>query len=355
MAIDPHSSGTFVDASGVAHPSAARDFSLEPERYWTSPKTKARYPVGWRILVPSLALDLRCDAAMDQQELVARIRIRPQLLGRRGAIFRIREGSWLPRDDGLRQACSAGLVTHALATIWISWPAGFRYLSRALSISYSRMWGWRWLTCWSASAMRSIFPEAQTCCGQPAFNSGFQEEARQVARHFLSVFSGADYVVVPSGSCCSMISHHFTDIFQKEPANLEASRALAPEVWEFSSFLTEVAQVDDVGAKLEEVVTYHDSCHALRELKIKQGPRRLLSKVRGLELREMDIAEECCGFGGTFSVKFDEVSGGMARTKIDSIVRTGATTVVSHRLQLSYAIARRAGPRGAAHPHNASG
>ena len=173
------------------------------------------------------------------------------------------------------------------------------------------------------------FPEAQTCCGQPAFNSGFPGEAREVARHFLSVFSGADYVVVPSGSCASMISHHFEDIFQKEPASLEASRALAPKVWEFSSFLLEVAGVEDVGAELHEVVTYHDSCHALRELKIKEGPRRLLRNVRGLELREMDTPEECCGFGGMFSVKFDELSGAMARTKIDSILRTGASTVVS--------------------------
>ncbi len=173
------------------------------------------------------------------------------------------------------------------------------------------------------------FPEAQTCCGQPAFNSGFRKEAREVARHFLSVFSGAGHVVVPSGSCATMISHHFAELFPKEPKSLEAALALAPRVHEFSSFLTEVAQVDDVGARLDEVVTYHDSCHALRELKIKEGPRRLLRNVRGLELREMDIAEECCGFGGTFSVKFDEVSGAMARTKIDSVVRTGASAVVS--------------------------
>jgi L-lactate dehydrogenase complex protein LldE len=173
------------------------------------------------------------------------------------------------------------------------------------------------------------FPEAQTCCGQPAFNSGFRNDAREVARHFLSVFAHSEYIVVPSGSCATMISHHFEELFPKEPKTLEAVRALAPRVWEFSKFLLEVARVEDVGARLDEVVTYHDSCHALRELKIKQGPRRLLSHVRGLELREMDIAEECCGFGGTFSVKFEEVSGGMARTKIDSLVRTGASAVVS--------------------------
>ena len=173
------------------------------------------------------------------------------------------------------------------------------------------------------------FPEAQTCCGQPAFNSGFRKDARDVARYFLSVFAGAENVVVPSGSCATMISHHFAELFPKEPKSLEAALALAPRVHEFSEFLLDVAGVEDVGARFDQVVTYHDSCHALRELKIKEGPRRLLRRVRGLELREMDIAEECCGFGGTFSVKFDEVSGAMARTKIDSVVRTGARAIVS--------------------------
>jgi len=166
------------------------------------------------------------------------------------------------------------------------------------------------------------FPEAQTCCGQPAFNSGYRDEARAVARHFLEVFRDAEYVVVPSGSCAAMAAHHMAEL-------LPEARALQPRIWEFSRFLTDVLRVDDVGAKFEHTVTYHDSCHALRELKIKDPPRRLLQNVRGLMLREMDAAEECCGFGGTFSVKFDAVSSGMARTKVDSILRTGADTVVS--------------------------
>jgi len=173
------------------------------------------------------------------------------------------------------------------------------------------------------------FPEAQTCCGQPAYNSGYRKEAAQVARHFLEVFRDAEYIVVPSGSCTSMIVHHFEDLFQKEPEWLEQARRLEPRVWEFSRFLLEVLRVEDVGARLEKVVTYHDSCHALRELGIKEGPRRLLARVRGLTLREMDIAEECCGFGGTFSVKLPEISGAMVRTKIESIRRTGAEAVVS--------------------------
>jgi L-lactate dehydrogenase complex protein LldE len=126
-----------------------------------------------------------------------------------------------------------------------------------------------------------------------------------------------------------MITHHFADLFQKEPETLARVHSLEKRVWEFSSFLTEVAGVEDVGARFEEVVTFHDGCHALRELGIRNAPRRLLGKVRGLELREMKPAEECCGFGGTFSVKFAELSGAMARTKIEAIVNTGAKTVVS--------------------------
>lgn len=173
------------------------------------------------------------------------------------------------------------------------------------------------------------FPAAQTCCGQPAFNSGFWDEARPAARHFLDTFEHADYIVAASGSCASMCGHHFADLFQNDPLQLERAHRLDARLFEFSRFLLEVAKVDDLGARFDHTVTYHDSCHALRELGIKTGPRQLLSKVRGLTLKEMDAAEECCGFGGTFSVKFPEVSAGMARTKIDSILRTGASHIVS--------------------------
>ena len=173
------------------------------------------------------------------------------------------------------------------------------------------------------------FPPAQTCCGQPAFNSGYPKEACTVARHFLDVFRDSEYIVVPSGSCTSMITHHYEEIFKDDSKRLEETHRAAPRVWEFSRFLLEVAKAEDVGARYDGVVTYHDSCHALRELRIKNGPRRLLAKVQGLTLREMDVAEECCGFGGTFSIKFPEVSGAMARTKIESIRKTEAGAVVS--------------------------
>jgi L-lactate dehydrogenase complex protein LldE len=165
------------------------------------------------------------------------------------------------------------------------------------------------------------FREQQTCCGQPAFNSGYRDEARAVAEHFLKTFEGAENIVVASGSCCSMISHHFAELF---PHGRHV-----PPVWEFSQFLTDVLKIEDVGASFDGLVTYHDSCHALRDLKIKEGPRKLLHNVRRLRFVEMEPAEECCGFGGTFSVKFPEISGAMARTKIEAIERTGAGTVVS--------------------------
>jgi len=173
------------------------------------------------------------------------------------------------------------------------------------------------------------FPEDQTCCGQPALNSGYPEEAATVARGFLDTFRDAEYIVVPSGSCTAMITHHFEEVFEHDSKRLAESREMAPRVWEFSRFLLEVAKVESVGARFDGAVTFHDSCHALRELRLKAGPRRLLANVQGLTLREMEAAEECCGFGGTFSVKFPDISGGMARTKIDSIRKTEANTVVS--------------------------
>ena len=188
------------------------------------------------------------------------------------------------------------------------------------------------------------FPEDQTCCGQPAFNTGYRKEAREVACRCIEILRGAEYIVVPSGSCTSMITHHYEELFAKDPSRQEELHGLLPRVWEFSRFLLEVAKVEDLGARYDGIVTFHDSCHGLRELKIKDGPRRLLSHVRGLTLREMDLAEECCGFGGTFSVKFPGISGAMSRNKIDSILRTGADTVTgvdaSCLLQLRGALSR---------------
>ena len=192
------------------------------------------------------------------------------------------------------------------------------------------------------------FSQEQTCCGQPAFNTGYRSEAASVACRCLRALRNAEYVVVPSGSCATMITHHFQELFAGDPDRLVEVRQLTPRVWEFSQFLLDVAGVEDMGAHYEGVVTFHDSCHGLRALQIKAGPRRLLSHVRGLTLREMDAAEECCGFGGTFSVKFPAVSGAMTRTKIESIQRTGADAVVgvdaSCLMQIGGALSRAGSP-----------
>ncbi|MGE5488768.1 MAG: (Fe-S)-binding protein [bacterium] len=203
------------------------------------------------------------------------------------------------------------------------------------------------------AGFRVDFPEEQTCCGQPAFNTGYRAEARDVARHFLRVFRDAEYIVIPSGSCTAMIVNHYPELFAKEPETLREIASLRPRIWEFTRFLTEVAGIEDVGARFERVVTFHDSCHALRELGIKDGPRRLLANVRGLTLKEMTPPEECCGFGGTFSVKFPEISTGMLRAKIDAIAATGAEYVVgvdaSCLMQIQGGLSRARLPIGTMH------
>ena len=165
------------------------------------------------------------------------------------------------------------------------------------------------------------FPEEQTCCGQPAFNSGYWEEARPVAERFLHVFDRSECVVAPSGSCVTMVRKFYPELLKRE---VDASK-----FYEFSEFLTTVAKVEDVGARFPYKVTLHDSCHALRELGISEGPRQLLRKVRSLELLEMRYAEECCGFGGTFAVKFGMISAGMGDTKCENAIATGAQFVTS--------------------------
>jgi L-lactate dehydrogenase complex protein LldE len=165
------------------------------------------------------------------------------------------------------------------------------------------------------------FPEEQTCCGQPAFNTGYWDDARVVAERFLRVFDKAELVVGPSGSCISMIRKFYPEL-------LQTTKGLS-KFYEFSEFLTGVAKVEDVGASFPHRVTIHDSCHALRELGVKDGPRNLLKQVRGLDLVEMNHSEDCCGFGGTFSVKFGMISAAMGDTKSENASATGAEFVTS--------------------------
>ncbi len=168
----------------------------------------------------------------------------------------------------------------------------------------------------------------QTCCGQPAFNAGFCDEARVVASKFLNDFDNAEYLVAPSASCVGFIKNYYPSLFEKN-IDQNTIQSLGKRTYEFSEFLLDVLKVENFGASFKGKITYHDSCAALRECKIKDGPRRLLQNVKGLELVEMNDVETCCGFGGTFSVKFEGISVAMGEQKISNILATGADAVVS--------------------------
>lgn len=173
------------------------------------------------------------------------------------------------------------------------------------------------------------YPPGQTCCGQPAFNSGYWEQAKPLAARMFDLFDKSDVVVSASGSCGAMLKVFNAKLF--EGTELEARAAdLAAKTYEFSDFLVNRLEVTDVGAKYEVRATFHDGCHGLRELGIRDEPRKLLEAVAGLELVEMDAAEECCGFGGTFAVKFPHISTAMGEVKCASIDRSEADVVVSN-------------------------
>ena len=168
----------------------------------------------------------------------------------------------------------------------------------------------------------------QTCCGQPAFNAGFINDAREVAEKFLNDFDTVDYIVAPSASCVGFVRNYYPKLFENT-ASHHKGKDIGKRVYEFTEFLTDVLKMEHFGATLFAKATYHDSCAALRECKIKEGPRKLLSKVKGLELIEMADNETCCGFGGTFSVKFEPISVGMADQKVKHALATGAEYIIS--------------------------
>jgi L-lactate dehydrogenase complex protein LldE len=176
-----------------------------------------------------------------------------------------------------------------------------------------------------------VYPEGQTCCGQPAFNSGFFDEARAVARHFLDVFDRErfDYVVCPSGSCTTMVSHYYPFLFKELPEERERSEALGHRVREFSDFLVNVLEVKNLGAHYAGRAVFHCGCHQRRELGVLEEPKELLRNVEGLDLLDWENEELCCGFGGTFSVKMPDVSTAMADEKIRALEKSGADTLIS--------------------------
>jgi L-lactate dehydrogenase complex protein LldE len=171
-------------------------------------------------------------------------------------------------------------------------------------------------------------PETQVCCGQPAYNSGDRADARAIARQVIEAFEGFDYVVAPSGSCAGMLRKHYPVLFEDDPEMAPRARALASRCFELVSFLTDVLGVTAVHAKFAGSVTYHDSCSSLREMGASEQPRALLRTVEGLSLSEADDREVCCGFGGTFSIKYPDISNAMVTAKTAALTRTGADLVL---------------------------
>ncbi len=168
----------------------------------------------------------------------------------------------------------------------------------------------------------------QTCCGQPAFNAGFWDESRSVCTKFIKDFRGSDYIVAPSASCAGFVKNYYMKMFENSSLHNDV-KDLQKRIFEFTDFMVNILGVTNVGASLHSKATYHDSCAGLRECKIKKEPRALLANVEGLQLVEMEDVETCCGFGGTFAVKFDPISIGMADQKVSNAMRTGAECIIS--------------------------
>ena len=168
----------------------------------------------------------------------------------------------------------------------------------------------------------------QTCCGQPAFNAGFWDEAREVCTKFIKDFDNADYIVCPSASCVGFVKNYYGKLFDNSSYHNQV-KYLHSRIFEFTEFLTDVLHIENYGAELNATATYHDSCAALRECKIKTGPRKLLAQVKGLQMIEMDDVETCCGFGGSFAVKYEGISIGMADQKVKHALATKAEYIIS--------------------------
>ncbi|HET7211754.1 MAG TPA: (Fe-S)-binding protein [Methyloceanibacter sp.] len=192
-----------------------------------------------------------------------------------------------------------------------------------------------------AGGARVEVPRAQTCCGQPAYNCGDRNNAAAIARQVVQTFEHFDYVVAPSGSCAGMLKLHYPRLLADDPQFADRAAALAAKSFELTSFLVEILGLTQVDAAYAGTVTYHDSCSSLRELHVRDAPRRLLASVAGLSLVELGDGEACCGFGGAFSVKYPDISAAILDAKLNDITGTGAGTVVSGDLGCLLQIAGR--------------
>ncbi len=172
------------------------------------------------------------------------------------------------------------------------------------------------------------YPLDQTCCGQPAFNAGYRQEAKTAARHFIEIFEKSHAIVCPSGSCVSMVRRHYEELFAKEPRWQARADAVAAKTYELTEYLVDVLGITDLGARYDGTVTYHDSCHLLRVIGVQQQPRQLIRYVKNTQFVEMPDSDQCCGFGGSFAFKYGDISTAMVAEKVKNIQTSGADTVV---------------------------
>lgn len=175
--------------------------------------------------------------------------------------------------------------------------------------------------------MQMDIPLQQTCCGQPAFNSGYRKEAAIAARKFIETFEDADVIVCPSGSCVDMVKHQYPGLFAHGSSWQERAKKVSGNIFEITEYLVDVLGIEDVGSRFKGSVTYHDSCHLLRNLGIADQPRKLIRSIRDIELVEMENSAKCCGFGGTFSIKYADISSAILEEKVDNILATDADVV----------------------------
>jgi len=170
-------------------------------------------------------------------------------------------------------------------------------------------------------------PLEQTCCGQPAFNSGYRKEAKQAAEHFIDVFGDAGDIVCPSGSCVNMVRNHYPELFRDDEKLLKSAKAVGGKTFELTEYLVDVLGVEDLGSKYDGRITYHDSCHLMRGIGVKEQPRKLIRNIRGAEFVEMNDSDRCCGFGGAFSIKYSEISTAILEDKVKNILDSNAEVV----------------------------
>mgnify|MGYP001339544051 CR=1 FL=1 len=189
-------------------------------------------------------------------------------------------------------------------------------------------------------------PFMQSCCGQPAYNSGDNVNAREIAKKVIKVFKDFDHVVAPSGSCVGMIKNHYPELFKSDPEWYHNAKILAEKTYELVAFLVDILELNDVTAKYKGIVTYHDSCSSLREIQVQNQPRKLIKEISGTILKEGLETETCCGFGGLFCIKYSEISSHMVNVKVDDIIATGADTLLANDLGCLINIAGRLKRRG---------